>query len=277
VYERAAGASLRFAQGAFLRMLRAPMNSGAVQLAAYSAVILVGAIGGAAIPLWTQNTKRLVTFLAFAAGVMFGAAFFHMLPEAYHGGGYAAFSMVPAGFVFLFLLERYVLVHACEEPPECHEHSHNPATGLAAFLGLSIHTIFDGLALGSSIAEGVGLTVFLAVTAHKIPSSLSLSAILKSERKTARTILIFATVFGLMIPAGALLYFALQSMLKAHTFAPLALAFSAGSFLYIAVSDLLPHVNRHGHENRLRHVISLLGGLGVMLALQFLLPDHGHG
>ncbi|MGA9523715.1 MAG: ZIP family metal transporter [Myxococcaceae bacterium] len=252
------------------------MVSPAVQLAAFSTVIVVGTIAGAAIPMWTRSSVRLIGFLAFAAGVMFGAAFFHMLPEAYHGGGYTAFSFVPAGFLFLFLLERYVLVHVCEEPPECQEHSHNPARGLSAFLGLSIHTLFDGIALGSAIAGGVGFTVFIAVTAHKIPSSLSLAAILKMEGKPARTILGYATVFGLMVPAGALIYFALQSGIRTETFAPLALAFSAGSFLYIAVSDLLPNVSRHGRENRFRHVFALLAGMGVMFALQFVLPDHGH-
>lgn len=156
----------------------------AVALSSYSLIILLGAMVGALVVVFTRTPTKLVTFLAFAAGVMFGAAFFHMLPEAYHGGGFWAFALVPAGFVFLMVLERYVLTHACEEPPECEEHVHGHTLGLTAFLGLSAHTLFDGIALGSAVKEGVGLMALLAITSHKIPSSLSLASILKAEGKS---------------------------------------------------------------------------------------------
>lgn len=243
------------------------------QLAVFSGVIVLGALAGAAVPLRAAGAHRQVGFLAFAAGVMFGAAFFHMLPEAFRGGGPRAMFVVPAGFVFLFILERYVLVHVCEEPPDCAEHSH-PTMGLAAFIGLSAHTVFDGVALGSAIVEGVGLTTFFAIVAHKIPSSLSLAALLRAEGRQPASILTFVAIFGLMVPAGAILYFALDRMITFQAFAPLALAFSAGSFLYIAVSDLLPHVNRHGKDERFRGVAGLLVGLGLMLALSFVLDEH---
>ena len=246
------------------------------QLVVFSGVIVLGALAGAALPLRASTAHRQVGFLAFAAGMMFGAAFFHMLPEAFHGGGTRALFMVPAGFVFLFILERYVLVHVCEEPPDCVEHLH-PVKGLTAFVGLSAHTIFDGVALGSAIAEGVGLSTFFAIAAHKIPSSLSLAALLKAERRSPAKILAFVAAYGLMVPVGALLYFGLDRLIRFAAFAPLALAFSAGSFLYIAVSDLLPHVNRHGKQERFQGVVGLLLGLGLLLALSFLLGDHGHG
>ncbi len=246
------------------------------RIALYSGFIVLGALGGALVPIFAREKSRMITFLAFAAGVMFGAAFFHMLPEAFHGGGYAAFTLVPVGFLFLFLLERYVLVHACEEPPDCIEHGHGRALGLTAFLGLSIHTLFDGIALASSVIEGVGLMAFVAIAAHKVPSSLSLAAILKHEGKTSARILLSALAFGLMVPLGAGLYYALTALLSFEAFAAKALAFSAGTFLYIAVSDLLPHVNRHGKDKRFRNVLGLAGGLALMFALTFL-PGHAHG
>lgn len=246
------------------------------ELAVYSVVIVLGAVGGAILPLRAQSGGG-ITFLAFAAGVMFGAAFFHMLPEAYHGAQYRVFWMAPAGFITLFLLERYVLVHACEEPPDCQEHAHASAMGLTAFLGMSAHTLFDGVALGSAILEEVGLTAFIAITAHKIPSSLSLVALLRVEGRSTGRILLLTVLFGLMVPAGALVYFGLEQLLPFEQFAPLALAFSAGSFLYIAVSDLLPYVNRHGKERRLRHVVGMIAGLCVMFALSFVTGEHGHG
>ena len=248
----------------------------AVSLVLYSLVILVGALVGALAVVVTRAPTRLVTFLAFAAGVMFGAAFFHMLPEAYADGGFWACAMVPAGFVFLMALERTMMTHACEEPLECTEHVHGHTLGLAAFLGLSLHTLFDGIALGSAVKEGVGPMALLAITSHKIPSSLSLAAILKAEGKSSARILSFATAYGLMVPLGALLYFGFDAVLRFEALAPRALAFSAGTFLYVAVTDLLPHVNRHGKDNKTRNLVSLLAGLLLMLALARVADFPGH-
>jgi len=243
-------------------------------IALYCSLILLGALGGAAIPLRTRRPDMRVTFLAFAAGVMFGAAFFHMLPEALREGGLRSLSFVPAGFVFVFLLERYVFVHACEEPPDCEEHAHHRALGATAFWGLSTHTLFDGIALASATQEGVGFMTFIAIAAHKVPSSLSLASILKTEGRSARSVMAYATAFGLMVPLGVALYFLAGTALPLEHVAPKALAFSAGTFLYIAVSDLLPHINRHGHRGGPRHILALCSGLGVMYGLSFLGP-HG--
>jgi zinc and cadmium transporter len=247
--------------------------SSSARLALYSSIIVLGALGGALLPLYSKTRGRQVAFLAFAAGVMLGAAFFHMLPEAVEVGGYGALAVVPLGFLLLFILERYVFVHVCEEPPECHDHSHNPAMGLTAFLGLSVHTLFDGVALGSAVTEGVGLMALLAIVAHKIPSSMSLAAILVSEGRSRRGTLAFVGLFGAMVPVGAVLYTLLQG--SVDRIASRALAFSAGTFLYIAVSDLLPYVNRHGKSGRLGSVIGLLLGLLAMFGLSFL-TGHGH-
>jgi len=199
-----------------------------------------------------------------------------MVPEAYHGGGYGAFVLVPAGFVLLLVLERYMLSHACEEPPDCEEHVHRRGgMGLAAFLGLSVHTLFDGLALGSAVQEGVGLTAFIAIVAHKVPSSLSLASILKAEGRPHATILGYALLYGLMVPLGAALYFGFDAAVHHEAFAARALAFSAGTFLYIAVSDLLPHVNRHGKDRRGRNLVALAVGLLLMLALAQV-TGHAH-
>lgn len=245
------------------------------QVGMYSLVVVLAALGGALVPLVMAQQTRMIGFLAFAAGVMLGAAFFHMLPEAFEAGGYAVFSWLLVGFLFLFVLERYVLVHACEEPPECEEHAHQHAFGLTAFLGLSAHTLFDGVALGSACQEGVGLMALIAITAHKIPSSLSLASILKLEGRKVSTVLAYVVVFALMVPLGVVLFISVQAALQLPSITGKALAFSAGTFLYIAVSDLLPHVNRHGKDTRLRNMLSLVGGVALMLVLTRFTPEHG--
>jgi zinc and cadmium transporter len=248
----------------------------ATPVAGYSAAIIGAAFLGALWPVFSRGKARLVSFLAFAAGVMLGAAFFHMLPEAFESGGAAAVSVVPVGFVSLFLLERYVLVHACEEPPECEEHAHHSALGMTALIGLSVHTLFDGVALASAVKEGIGLMAFIAIVAHKIPSSLSLASILKSEGRSRTQVLMLILAFGLMVPVGATLYFVLDRGMHLPSLTAGALAFSAGTFLYIAVSDLLPHVRRHGDGQRMPHIASLVAGLVLMFALTWALPEaHG--
>ncbi|NVJ24995.1 MULTISPECIES: ZIP family metal transporter [Myxococcus] len=252
-------------------------------VALYSLIVVVGALLGAMVVLWNQRPTQLVRFLAFAAGVMLGAAFFHMLPEAYEGGGWWAFALVPGGFVFLLVLERYLVAHAGEDLPGDHmSGSGRPpgqagqVLGLTAFLGLSTHTLFDGIALGSAVEEGVGLMALLAIVAHKVPSALSLASILKTEGRSKSSILLLSVLYGLMVPAGALLYFAFDAVLRFESMAPKALAFSAGTFLYIAVSDLLPHVHRHGKDQPGRNVLALFVGLALMFGLARLMGHPAH-
>lgn len=239
----------------------------------YSALVLVAALGAALVPLRGVGRARS-EWLALAAGLMLGAAFFHMLPEAFSAGGFAAMSLVPIGFAFLFVLERYVLVHICEEPADCAEHGHAISLGWSALLGLSVHTLFDGVALAAAVSEGVGLTAFLAITAHKVPSSISLASILAAEGMSTRRVLGRVAVLGAMVPLGAAAYLLLSSVLSFEALAPRALAFSVGTFLYLATADLLPNATRHAHEGRLRHVGLLALGLAITWSLARLLHAH---
>lgn len=263
-------------------------------LAFYTVAILAGALAGGALPL-IGRWSRSDTLLSFSAGVMLGAAFFHMLPEAVEGAGRTAVPFVLLGFLVLFLMERFVLVHACAEPgpdtgeapsaadraqgrdhphPHPHAHVHGDGTGcavhtmgMAAFVGLSVHTLIDGFALGaSSTRTELGLLVFLAILAHKIPNAFSLSAILRHEGYSRRKALLMNAAFALMIPLGAGLYLALRNLVQAATFTPYALAASAGTFLHLAFSDILPDVHRRNGA-RVSHGLALLAGMAAMWAL----------
>lgn len=260
-------------------------------LSLYTGAILAGALAGGALPLLGKG-GRSELFLSFSAGVMLGAAFFHMLPEAVEGAGARAVPFVVLGFLFLYLLERFVLVHVCAEPGpgpqlsgELHGHAHAGhahgstgceahTLGLAAWVGMSLHTIVDGFALGVASADAeLGLFVFLAILAHKIPSSFSLSAILRAEGYTRGRALAMNAAFALMVPLGVALYFALREAVHVEAFTPLALAVSAGTFLHLSVSDILPDLHRRG-SSRWRVSLAILAGLGCMWAL--LLVGHGH-
>jgi zinc and cadmium transporter len=221
-----------------------------------------------------------------------------MLPEAVQDAGLSAIPLVLVGFLFLFLVERFVLVHVCAEPgpserlvahppppPESlrahpgHPHAHEATgcdvhtLGLAAFVGLSLHTLVDGFALGAANSQpALGLFVFLAILAHKVPSSFSLSSILRAEGYERRKALLMNASFALMVPLGALLYLALRQVLPAERFTALALAASSGTFLHLALSDILPDLHRRG-GSKLRLSGALLTGVAVMWGLR--LVNHG--
>ncbi len=262
-------------------------------LSTYAGAILVGALFGGALPL-VGRVQRNDLGLSFSAGVMLGAAFFHMLPEAAEGAGLSAIPFVLVGFLFLFLLERFVLVHVCAEPASREAsapdlalaphgspgHSHAATgcdvhtIGLAAFVGLSLHTIVDGFALGAASSEqALGFLVFLAILAHKVPSSFSLSSILRAEGYSRRRSLLMNGAFATMVPIGAGLYLALRGLVHTENFTAFALAASSGTFLHLALSDIIPDLHRHG-GSKLRMSAALLFGIGVMWLLR--LVNHHH-
>jgi zinc and cadmium transporter len=261
----------------------------ATTVALYAIAILVGALVGGAVPL-LGGRRRSDGMLSFSAGVMLGAAFFHMLPEAAQGAGLGAIPWVLVGFLFLFLLERYVLVHVCAEPGVAalvHGHAHGGegehehagtgcevhTLGLAAFVGLSLHTLVDGFALGAASAEPrLGFLVFLAILAHKVPSSFSLSAILRAEGYSRTRALAMNAAFAAMVPAGAALYLVVRQVVNAEAFTSYALAASAGTFLHLSLSDIIPDLHRRG-ASRLRTSGALLLGVAAMWALRLI---HAH-
>jgi zinc and cadmium transporter len=133
----------------------------------------------------------------------------------------------------------------------------------------------DGFALGAAQSQpALGLLVFVAILAHKIPSSVSLSAILRAEGYSRRQAMWLNASFALMVPLGAAMYVALERVVHADAFTAVALAASAGSFLQLSLSDILPDLHRRG-GNRWRISLALVGGLVLMWGLRGL--GHGHG
>jgi zinc and cadmium transporter len=146
--------------------------------------------------------------------------------------------------------------------------------GLAAWVGMSIHTMVDGFALGAANhQEGLGLLVFIAILAHKVPSSFSLSAILRAEGYPRSRALLMNAFFALMVPLGAGVYLLLGTLSNLERFTAGALAFSGGTFLHLSLSDILPDLHRR-LSSRWRATLALLAGLALMWALRFIRHAH---
>ena len=177
-----------------------------------------------------------------------------------------------------------------------HSHQHDAATskpargahplswvGVAA--GLTLHTLIDGIALGAAIqaddtmsASGlISLGVFIAIVLHKPLDAMSITSLMHASHYSTRAIAVVNTGFSLMCPLGALLFFWGAGLMGAHQ--PMlvgsALAFSAGVFLCISLSDLLPEVQFHSHDS-FKLTVALILGVALAYGIRYLEPEHVH-
>ena len=217
-------------------------------------VMFISLIGGF-LPLLRELSQRgLALLLSFSAGVLLGAVFFHMLPESGKILEGKIGWPILVGFLLIFVMERFVFVHACEER-ECDIHH----MGIPAFLGISLHSLLDGLALGAGLMlPRLGPVVLLAVLIHKMPDSISISSILLSAGWNRRKVAWLSLFFSLTTPVGALLAYLFFRALSEENIA-VAIGISAGTFLAIATADILPQVHRIEERNPCTLVFLIVG------------------
>jgi zinc and cadmium transporter len=225
----------------------------------------ISVIGGVAplVRIWSR--EKLTLLVSAGAGVLLGAAFVHMLPLAADSLGRAAGLPILAGFLAIFVLEQFFLVDPCEEVG-CEVHGF----GFAAFLGITFHSLIDGLAVGSSlIVPNLAPPVFLAIIIHKIPAAFSLCSILLLAGYSRGRALLHICGYSTATPIGAILSYVFLRGLNQEVIA-VAIGVSAGSFLAIATSDLLPQLHREGAP-RGASLAFLLVGVAVMVGSGFAL------
>ena len=209
------------------------------------------------IKLWSQETFRLV--ISFCAGILLGAVFFHVLPEISTVLGRQLGYSVMFGFLLIFVLEKFIMVHPCEEG-ECDYHK----IGIAAYIGIGFHSILDGIAIGAGTMMNLSFIIILAVTLHKFPAALALSSLLvKGKEYTKKKILLSMFIFALATPVGALVAVFIFQGVDDYVVAT-ALGISAGTFLFISIGDLLPTVYEE-HEKGYKNLVSLCLGTLVMI------------
>jgi zinc and cadmium transporter len=218
------------------------------------AVMFVSLLGGFLPLLRAFSQRALALLLSFSAGVLLGAVFFHMLPETAEVLNEAVGWPILTGFLLIFVMEKFVFVHACEEHA-CDIHQ----MGLPAFLGISLHSLLDGIALGAGlILPQLGPVVLLAVIIHKMPDSMSISSILLAAGWDRRKISWLNLWFSLTTPAGALIAYLFFRSLSPENVA-FAIGISAGTFLAIATADILPQVHRIEQRNPMTLVFLAIG------------------
>ena len=175
-----------------------------------------------------------------------------------------------------------------------HGHAHSPAgvgaprhafswVGLA--VGLSIHTLIDGMALAAGVATGAfeqpgwglfGLGTFLAVVLHKPLDAMSITMLMAAAGWSHARQRLVNYAFAMMCPLGAVgFWFCTEYYITMqHEVLGLSLAFSAGVFLCISLGDLLPEVHFHSHD-RGKLSAALVAGVGLAFLVGFIEPEHG--
>ena len=290
-------------------------------LIAYCALIVGASLLGGWLPQRLRMSHtRMQVVISLIAGLMLSIGIFHMLPHAIEelgedGADHAAYGLM-AGLVVMFLLLRIFSFHqhshaahspqsdavgygdshsdprhvACHnDPGQTHSPPHAPVahslSWMGVGLGMSLHTLIDGLALGASVEadalQGVttfcGLGTFLAVFLHKPLDSASITSLMAVGGWSSRSQTWANSVFALICPLGAGLF-----VLGVHQFSGYqstiigsALAASVGVFLCIAMADLLPEMEFHRH-NRVQLTAALMAGIAIGWAIHFLEPAHSH-
>lgn len=241
--------------------------------------------------------QRLEDLTGIASGLLLTSALLVVIPEGFHVAAEAADddvfvyepvmlgAAVLVGFMAMLVLEGFGVGHAVHEEHHDHAeghghgHVHHPTSAGVLAIGLSVHALADGIAIGAAAATGevsFSLLVAFAVMLHRVPAAFSLGVFALHEPGTSghREILMFAVATPIAIIASYLL---LDQ--AAERLVSLALLFSAGTFLYVATVDTLPAV--HNLDTGRRSVRNVVIG-AVIFAVVLLLAqatgvlEHGH-
>ena len=279
------------------------------------AVVLASLAGGWLPLVVRLTHTRLQVSMSLCGGLMLGIGLLHLLPHsvAVLGSLDRAIWWMMAGLLTMFFLIRAFHFHQ-HEPPDAqrtdvphvheaeqahhHDHDHGSAhshvhhhhaagrlSWIGLVLGLGIHTLIDGMALAASVQVeaahgGVGLLgfgTFLAILLHKPLDAVPISLLMQARQASSRLTHIVNGAFAAFCPAGVALFFLGFERFTEYQSAIVgcALAFSAGVFLCLSLSDLLPELEFHAHD-RLKLSAALLVGVAVAYAIGFFEPEEAH-
>ena len=208
--------------------------------------------------------------LSLAAGALLATAFMHLLPEAFESqaGAHELFTTLLVGLVFFFLLDKAELWHHGHEHHDPvqgqhdhahgdhshghahgHEHHHHHAApqggGWAVLTGDSVHCFGDGVLIASAFLADMrlGLVAALSVLAHEVPHHMGDLVVLRQSSASRRIALVKVSLAGAVTALGGVAGYFLVGQL--HDWLPFFLAVASSSFVYVALADLIPQLQRH--------------------------------
>lgn len=254
-------------------------------IASVTVVSLTSLAGAVTLSLGPKRLQRVLFLLvAFAVGAMLGGALLHLIPEAYEslGAGPETGLLVLAGVVAFFVLEKFLHWQHQHGAPEAiegatghvhdHGHSHGDPLATMSIVGTIAHHLIDGAVVAAAYGVSVeaGLVTTLAVMAHEVPQQIGMFGILVYAGLTPRRALGLNLLAGLATIPGAVLVLLLGGEASGGGLYAWLLPVTAGSFLYVAGSDLIPELNRrHSYpaSKAVGQLAMMLLGIGLMAAL----------
>lgn len=228
---------------------------------------IVSLIGGFILLAKEKLALKISHFLAsFAAGVLLGSAFFDLLPEALHASREKTseiFFWALLGIILFFLLERFI--HWFHHHDEFHDHlKESKSTLPLIIIGDTVHNFLDGVVMAATFLASIplGIITALAVAAHEIPQEIGDFGLMLHKGLPRKKIILVNILSAASALVGAVITYLLGDILEGYI--PVFLALTAGFFIYIAASDLIPEIH---HEKRPRFAVieTLLLLLGILL------------
>ncbi len=222
-----------------------------------------GLVGGLILLAREKFARRISHFLAsFAAGILLGAAFFDLLPEAVHEGeelGIDVFSWTLAGIVIFFLIER--TIHWFHHHENIHEHNKESKSTLPLIIiSDTLHNFIDGVVIAATFmtSPALGIATTIAVFAHEIPQEIGDFGLMLHKGLARRKIILVNIISAAVAILGAVITYMLGNILEGYI--PALLALTAGFFIYIALSDLMPEI----HYEKKRRFAAIKGSLLIL-------------
>lgn len=206
--------------------------------------------------------KILIVLVSFTTGALLGGAFFHFLPEAIKGLSIIqTTSITVAGFVTFLLIERLLHWHHCHKG-NCEEHKF---TYLLLY-GDGLHNFIDGLIIAGSFLISIpfGIVTSILILAHELPQEIGNFGVLLYGGLPFQRALLFNFLSQLTAVIGGLIgYF----FLGAQNYTIYLLPFAAGSFIYIALADLVPEIFREKNLfNVIVNLLAIIVGLFILIS-----------
>lgn len=226
-------------------------------------------------------TKVVERMVSLSVGIMLSTSLLHALPEAFESGAdlRTLFATLLGGLLAFFMLEKLaILRHSHHHEGDGHHHSHGHdkreagKAGWMILVGDGMHNFTDGILIAAAFLANpeLGLVTGLAIVAHEIPQEIGdFIVLLNAGFSRTRAYVYNLLCSALSIVGGLLGYYMLD---KASNLIPYVLVFASSGFIYIAVSDLMPQMQRRATwRETVPQVILVAAGVALVLFL-----THGH-
>ncbi|HEY1984308.1 MAG TPA: ZIP family metal transporter [Terracidiphilus sp.] len=209
--------------------------------------------------------RYLRYFVALGAGFLMATAVVEMAPESLRMSPRLGPILIMAGYCVVHLLEHTINSHFHYGEETHHGEFVSAHTGYSVLGGLSVHALFDGVAIGSGfvVSNALGWLIFLAVFLHKAPEGFTMASVMLASGRSRTVAFYSAVALAIATLVGVLVIELVPQWL------PYGLPVSAGVALYVGASDLVPEVNR---EPGIRMALVFFMGVLGFLLLRMLLP-----